>query len=95
MITQIRGKAQLTIPKEIIKQLNLKTGDHINVEIENGTLVLKPVVMIPKEQAWFWSKEWQAGEKEAEADIKAGRITEEMDVKETMAHLDSLKGESR
>ena len=95
MITQIRGKAQLTIPKEFIKQLNLKTGDHIDIEIENGALVLKPVVVIPKDQAWFWSKEWQAGEREAEADMKAGRVTKAMDVDEAMAHLDSLKGESR
>ncbi len=26
-----------------------------------------------EDQAWFWSKEWQAGEREAEADLAAGR----------------------
>ena len=25
------------------------------------------------EQAWFWSEGWQAGEREAEADLAAGR----------------------
>jgi hypothetical protein len=25
-------------------------------------------------QAWFWTPEWQAGEREAEADRAAGRI---------------------
>lgn len=28
-----------------------------------------------EEQAWFWTKRWQEGEKEAESDIKAGRVS--------------------
>jgi hypothetical protein len=34
--------------------------------------------MMPKvtyaTQAWFWSPEWQQGEREAEADLAAGRM---------------------
>ena len=26
------------------------------------------------DQAWFWTAEWQAGEKEADEDIRAGRV---------------------
>jgi len=26
------------------------------------------------EQSWFWTAEWQAGEREADADIDAGRV---------------------
>ena len=26
-----------------------------------------------EEQAWFWTEEWQVGEREAEADLAAGR----------------------
>lgn len=29
----------------------------------------------PKDQAWFWTPEWQAGEREADEDIRAGRTT--------------------
>jgi hypothetical protein len=28
----------------------------------------------PDDQAYYWTEEWQAGEREAEADIKAGRV---------------------
>lgn len=28
-----------------------------------------------EEQAWFWTKRWQEGEKEAEHDIKTGRVS--------------------
>ncbi|WP_435589786.1 hypothetical protein [Micromonospora aurantiaca (nom. illeg.)] len=26
------------------------------------------------DQAWFWTPEWQAGEREADADLAAGRV---------------------
>lgn len=28
------------------------------------------------DQSWFWTKRWQQGEKEADEDIKAGRVYE-------------------
>jgi hypothetical protein len=42
------------------------------------------------DQAWFWSPEWQAAEREAEADLAAGRV-ERFDSAE--AFLASLDGE--
>ena len=91
MITQIREKAQLTIPRDVVKALNLKAGDPIDVSIENDSIVIKPVLVIPREQAWFHTKAWQQGEKKADADVKLGKITKELNANETKAHLDSLK----
>ncbi len=34
---------------------------------------LKRPKTVPKDQAWFWSKKWQRGEREANADLRAGR----------------------
>ena len=31
--------------------------------------------MIDPTQAWFWTPEWQAKEREADEDIAAGRVT--------------------
>jgi hypothetical protein len=30
--------------------------------------------LVSKEQAWFWTKRWQNGEREAEEDILNGRV---------------------
>jgi hypothetical protein len=30
--------------------------------------------LVDKSQAYFWTKKWQAGEKEADRDIEAGRV---------------------
>lgn len=73
-MTKIRDNSQITIPKNIMDKLDLKKGDTISIELRDDEIVLKPVVIIDKSQAWFWRKDWQKEEKEAEEDIKAGRV---------------------
>jgi hypothetical protein len=34
---------------------------------------LQETLAATEDQAWFWSKEWQAGERESENDLKAER----------------------
>ena len=89
IITQIREKSQITIPKDLIKKLNLKTGDNIDIDIENDRIIIKPVVIIPKAQAWFWSKEWQQGEFEAEKDIENGQVKRFNSTQELFEDLDN------
>ena len=43
------------------------------------------------DQLWYWTNEWQAGEKEATADIKNGRYTKCNSIEEVNKFLDSLK----
>lgn len=73
-MTKIRDNSQITIPKDIMDKLDLKKGDTISIELRDDEIVLKPVVIIDKSQAWFWRKDWQKEEREAEEDIKAGRV---------------------
>jgi len=74
-ITRISPKRQITIPMKIFKELQLETGDYLEAKVEGGEVVLTPKKLIPKDQAWFWTKEWQEKEREAEEDIKAGRVS--------------------
>lgn len=74
MLTEIRARAQITIPAEILKKLNLKQGDNLEVDIEGGHIVLRPVIAVPKEQAYFWSSQWQDEEKQVQDDIKNNKI---------------------
>lgn len=41
--------------------------------IEEGAIVMRPKKLIDADQAWFWTEEWQCGEREASDDIAAGR----------------------
>jgi hypothetical protein len=47
-------------------------------------------VSIPTDQAWFFTPEWLAGEREADEDITAGRGTVHESAEDMFAHLDSL-----
>ncbi len=42
---------------------------------------------IDPEQAWFWTPEWQAGEREADDEIAAGRVTTQYSDEEFLAEL--------
>ena len=68
-IIEVRKKNQITIPKALSIALNIVEGDKLEMHIEDGKIVITPSVMIPKEQAWFWSKEWQQGEKAVEKEL--------------------------
>ena len=49
MIIELRKKSQITLPKEIVKTLNLQEGDKFEVSTENCCIKLEPVVIYPKE----------------------------------------------
>ena len=74
MLVYLKQKSQVTIPKDFVKKLNLKVGDKLEIEEEEGKLVITPVVVVPKDQAWFYSPEWQKKEQEVDRQKKEGKI---------------------
>jgi AbrB family looped-hinge helix DNA binding protein len=88
MVIKLRERSQITLPVEIVKKLNIKTGDSLEVKLEDDKIVVTPVLVIDRSQAWFWSKEWQDMEREAEEDIKAGRLGHAKDVDDLIKQLE-------
>ena len=74
MITQLRRRAQVTLPSEVVKKMKLQEGDNLDIAMEEDRIIIKPVLVIDRSQSWFWSKKWQELEKEADEDIKKGRV---------------------
>ena len=72
---KIGPKHQITIPKNIFASLGLKAGDYLETIVEDGTIRLVPQKLVPKDQAWFWTKEWQKGEAEADQDIANNKLS--------------------
>ncbi len=91
-LIQVRKKAQLTLPLSIRQKLGVEEGDYMDVQVRDGEIVLKLKKLIDKDQAWFWTKRWQQGEKEAEEDIRAGRVHRFPDSKLAVAYLHSQAG---
>lgn len=85
----VRGKGQITIPADIRKAARLEEGDPVEVEITPDGILLRPQKVIDATQAWFWTPEWQAKEREADADLAAGRSERFESDEEFLAALDA------
>lgn len=48
MIIDLRKKSQITIPKEIVAQLSLQEGDHLDASVKDGVIILEPVAVYSK-----------------------------------------------
>jgi AbrB family looped-hinge helix DNA binding protein len=70
----VRARGQVTLPEDIRVAARLEEGDLLDAELTDEGILLRPRKVIDATQAWFWSPEWQQGEREAEADLAAGRI---------------------
>lgn len=46
-IIELREKAQITIPKGIVKKLNLNKGDKFEIYEQDGEIRIVPVVVYP------------------------------------------------
>jgi AbrB family looped-hinge helix DNA binding protein len=82
-IVTIRAKGQLTLPLGVRTAAHIEEGDPLEVELTSDGILLRPKKLIDADQAWFWTPEWQAGEREASADISEGR-TERHDSPEAL-----------
>jgi antitoxin MazE len=87
-LIQVRKKAQITLPLSIRQEAGVEEGDFIDVQVRDGEIVLKVKKLVDKDQAWFWTKRWQEGEKEAEEDIRAGRVESFTNIEEAITFLD-------
>jgi AbrB family looped-hinge helix DNA binding protein len=88
---KVRPKAQLTLPEEIRHALHISEGDEVEFAVhDDGTITVRGYVSIPTDQAWFFTPEWLAGEREADEDIAAGRGTVHESAEEMFTYLDEL-----
>lgn len=75
MLAKVRDRNVITIPSEIIKAAGIKPGDDVEIIMEaDGSIRLVPVLVIPKDQAWFYSEHWQKAMVEASKEASSGKI---------------------
>ena len=76
-VMKISPQGQIRIPKRIMEELGMDQGDYVEVEIENGQILLKPRKLIDPSQAWHWTKEWQKDETDADDQIEKNELSPE------------------
>lgn len=88
---KVRPKAQLTLPEEVRRALHISEGDEVEFAVhDDGTVTLRGFISIPTDQAWFFTPDWLAGEREADEQIAAGRGQVFNSAEEMFDHLDGL-----
>ena len=68
MLTELRTKSQITIPKDIVNHLGLTEGDKLEVREHNGVIQIIPVAVYPKR----YLEELRSEIDEAKAKVAAG-----------------------
>lgn len=89
MTVKLGAGEGLTLPEKIRQAAGIAEGDTVYVEVEDhGEAGLHVRLRsIDPEQAWFWTPEWQAKEREADEDYAAGRFTTHNSDEEFLAAL--------
>jgi AbrB family looped-hinge helix DNA binding protein len=87
-VLQVRSNGQITLPSGIRRKANIKEGDLLQIVVEaDGTLRLVPQIAVNRSQAWFWTRRWQAGEREADDDLLEGRFEDFSSMEDLIADL--------
>ena len=86
MVTTVTATGSLAVPREAMDALGLEPGDSLRMRIDEGQLVLTPLVssggvlrLTPK---------GEAKEAEADEDIRAGRVRQFNTLREFLEDLD-------
>ena len=74
-IMKISPQGQIRIPKKIMSTLGIEKGDYVEVDLEEGQIVLKPRKLIDPSQGWYWTKEWQKMEADVDDEIKKHQLS--------------------
>jgi hypothetical protein len=83
------SKTHVSIPVELLPEFEAwgKTTAELFGKLRQKAGL--PPKDVPEDQAWFWTEEWQAMEREADEDVKAGRYKRFESVDELIADLNS------
>lgn len=86
-LVTLRPHGQVTLPADVRASVHAEAGDVFVAEATEGVITLRPKKLIDASQAYFWTEEWQAGEREAEEDRRKGRVKRFRTAEELIADL--------
>ena len=85
----VQRRNLISLPKEIRDKLKINEGDMLEVRIEGNRIVMEPYKLIPSSQAYFWANQTQKDMKEANEDVKSGRVRDFSNSDEFLKGLDN------
>ena len=89
MIAELRAKAQVTVPREIVMALGLNEGDKFDISVKNGAIYMIPVAVYPKN----YVEKLEAQVREAKTLNESGELKTYDNTDELLAALHAGDGE--
>ena len=71
----VTKRRQVTLPRALLEAAGLREGAALDVRLTDEGILIERAPEHDPDQAWFWTPEWQAKEREADEDYAAGRFT--------------------
>jgi len=87
-VSKVTRNFQVTIPAGVREALHIKVGAFVDFVVQKGQVILKPKTLIDEDQLWFWTKEWQEGEKEVEGSKKKEKSLSFKNVQDMKTHFE-------
>ncbi|MHB8648399.1 MAG: AbrB/MazE/SpoVT family DNA-binding domain-containing protein [Thermomicrobiales bacterium] len=73
-LISMNAQGRLTLPIEARKALNVEGETPFELEVTAHEIILRPAMVIPREDAWAYTPEHLEQIAESDADLHAGRI---------------------
>ena len=87
-VVRVRKRFQITLPTAIREAASVCEGDFLTAEVrEDGTIVMRLGRLVDADEAFLYTPEWQAAEREADEDIRLGRVQPFDSVEEAIGFL--------
>ena len=85
---KVRKKYQITLPTVIREAAGVYEGDLLTAQVQaDRSILLRPAKLVDADEAFFYTPEWQAAEREADEDIRLGRVYRFDDVEDAIDFL--------
>ncbi len=72
----MNAQGRLTVPADARRELGLGGEAHFEAEVRDGELLLRPAVLVPREDVWAYTPEHRALLERAREDAASGRARE-------------------
>ena len=87
-IIKLQKNKNVTLPMWLIRRFHIGPGDFLQLEETRSGVLMKPRKLIDPSQSYFWTKEWQEGEREVEEERGHGKVKRFRSMKELVEDLD-------
>jgi antitoxin MazE len=88
----VQGRGIITLPADIRHEYHLdEPGLQLEVVTRPGVIELRPQIPVPADQAWFWSPEWQEGERAVDEHVAAGHTVQAENIDTFLAAMDKVR----